>query len=242
MKFVITGGCRGLGKSFTKYALSQGHTVYALYNKSIDEAYELDKMYDNLRAIKCDIRDEEEVDKVLFNIGEFDVLINNASIALDNSYIEKSKKEFMSVLETNLVGTFLMIKYGLDKINKNGIIINISSNNAIGANTPLSMDYDASKAGVNMLTKDFAMVILEEKMDVKVISICPGWINTDSVMEADPKYISDELLRLHQSKLIDKDDLAKYIIDNMGNYKNGEIVEINELESIYGKNRNIKLN
>lgn len=232
MKIVITGGCRGLGLNITKYALSLGHTVYALYNKSIDAAYELENMYDNVRTIKCDIRDEAEVDKVLFNIGDFDVLINNAGIAKDNRYSDKSKKEFMSVIETNLVGTFLMIKYGIDKLNKNGIIINISSNNSLYANTSLSIDYDASKAGINMLTKDFALVINEENKKTRIIAICPGWINTESVKEMNPKYLDEELKKFGQKKLIEGELLAKYIIDNISGFKNGEIIDIKNMEDV----------
>lgn len=230
MKIVITGGCRGLGLEFTKYASNLGHTVYALYNNSIDSAYELESIYDNVRTIKCDIKNENEVDKVLFNIGEFDVLINNAAISKDNYYMDKSKKEFMSVIETNLVGTFLMCKYAIDKISKNGLIINISSNNAFLGNTPVSIDYDASKAGVNILTKDFATQLEEEKKSIRMVAICPGWINTDSVNDADPKYIEESLKKQGQEKLIDKIKLAKYILDNISNFKNGEVIEIKDVD------------
>lgn len=227
---VVTGGCSGLGLEFSKYLANSGYTVYALYNKSIDNALLLEDEYSNVRAIKCDIRDENEVDKVLFNIGDIDILINNAGIAKDNSYQDKTKKEFMSVLETNVVGTFLVIKYAIDKMNKNGIIINISSNNAIDAHTSLSYDYDASKAGINMLTKDFALAIEEEKKDLVIVSICPGWINTDAVNSMNPDYLKQELKRTRQKELLDKGELVKYVIDNIKSYKNGEVVVVKELE------------
>lgn len=232
MKIVITGGCKGLGLELTTYAASLGHTVYALYNKSIDVAYELEKKYDNIRTIKCDVKNENEVDNVLFNIGEFDCLINNSGIAIDNSYKDKSKREFMSVLETNLVGTFLMIKSGIDKLNENGIIINISSNNALYAYSPLAMDYDASKAGINILTKDFALIIDEEKRTTRIVAICPGWINTDAILEMNPDYLKDELKKVGQEKLIDKKALAKYLIDNISNFKNGEIIDLKNMEAL----------
>ena len=77
MKVVITGGCSGLGLEFTKYMASLGHTVYALYNRSVDNALMLEQDFDNVRSIKCDIRNEEEVDKVLFNIGDIDIIIKS---------------------------------------------------------------------------------------------------------------------------------------------------------------------
>lgn len=222
---VVTGGCSGLGKCFTEYLLGIGYKVYALYNSSIDSALELETLYDNVRCIKCDIRKEEEVEKVLFNIDDIDLLINNAGIAKDNEYENKSKKEFMSVLETNVVGTFLVIKYAMSKLNKKGIIINISSNNAIDNYSPLSMDYDASKAGVNMLTKDFARIMNNQK----IISICPGWIKTDSIKEMNQDYLDKEMKSVGQNKLIDPNELAKYVVDKMDDFENGDIIEIKEL-------------
>lgn len=225
MKAVVTGGCSGLGKCFTEILVKRGYKVYALYNSSVDSALELESTYDNVRCIKCDIRKEEEVESVFFNLDEIDLLINNAGIAKDNSYQDKTKKEFMSVLETNVVGTFLVIKNAIDKLNKKGIIINISSNNAIDNYSPLSMDYDVSKVGVNMLTKDFALTM----DDKRIVSICPGWIETETVKEMNQEYLINEMKKVKQSKLIDPKLLAEHIIDEAKNYKNGEIIEIKEL-------------
>ena len=49
---VVTGGCKGLGENFTKYLLSLGYKVYAIYNKSVDNAYIMENEYENLRCIK----------------------------------------------------------------------------------------------------------------------------------------------------------------------------------------------
>lgn len=225
MNAVVTGGCSGLGRCFTEVLLKRGYKVYALYNTSVDNALELESTYDNVRCIKCDIRKEEEVLQVFFNLDEIDLLINNAGIAKDNSYQDKTKKEFMSVLETNVVGTFLVIKNAIDKLNKKGVIINISSNNALDNYSPLSMDYDVSKAGVNMLTKDFSLVL----GDKKIVSVCPGWIETKTVKEMNQEYLLQEMKKVNQSKLIDPNVLAEHIIDTVKYYKNGEIIEIKEL-------------
>lgn len=222
---VVTGGCSGLGRCFTEYLVSIGYKVYALYNSSVDNALEMEEKYENVRCVKCDIRKEDEVEKVFFNIDNIDLLINNAAICIDNSYVDKTKKEFMAVLETNVVGTFLAIKNAIDKLNKNGIIINISSNNALGNYSPLSMDYDASKAGINMLTKDFSLVL----DDKKIVSICPGWIKTNAVMEMNQDYLKEEMAKVNQSKLIEPNELAKYIVDKIEDFNNGEIIEIKEL-------------
>lgn len=229
MVALVTGGCSGFGLSFTKYLSSLGYKVYALYNSSVDSAIELENLYDNVHVFKCDVSDEKMVESLLFNLDNIDIIINNAGISKDNNYIDKTLDEFMSVIKINLGGTFIMSKHGLKKLNKDGIIINISSNNALESYNPISMDYDASKAGINILTKDFSMVLDSLNKNQKVVAICPGWINTESVGFADPKYIDREMKRTNQKKLLDPDDLAKYIIDNIDNYQNGEVKEIKEI-------------
>lgn len=221
MKAVVTGGCSGLGACFTKYLASLGYIVYALYNTSKESA-ELMKN-DNIIPIHCDLRNEEEIIDALADLEDIDILINNAAYQCDNFYLDKTKQEFMHVLEVNVVGTFLVTKYLFNKLK--GVVINISSNNALDNYNPISMDYDASKAAINMLTKDFSLI----KSNVKVISICPGWINTDSVKEMNPEYLEMEMKKVNQSKLIEPSKLVEYIINNIDNFNNGEIVEIKEV-------------
>lgn len=224
MKALVTGGCKGLGAAFSKYLATLGYDVYALYNSSEESALKLSKDYSNIHVLKCDIKNEDSIKKIADKIDDIDLLINNAGVAIDNDYKDKTKNEFMEVLETNLVGTFLMIKYFAEKIN-GGAIINISSNNTLGNHSPLSMDYDASKAGINMLTKDFALALV----GIKVIAYAPGWIDTESIREANPLYINEEMKKVNQSKLINPDELVKYIIDDYMNQSSGSIIEIKEL-------------
>lgn len=221
---VVTGGCKGLGENFTKYLLSLGYKVYAIYNKSVDNAYIMENEYDNLRCIKCDIRKESEVDSTFFNIDDIDILINNAAISKDEDIAQKSGKDFLSVLETNVVGTFLVTKYALPKMSEKGVIINISSNNSLDNFNPISIDYDASKAGVNMLTKDFAVVT-----DRKVVAYAPGWINTSEVINMNQDFLRVEMEKVGQEKLIDLEDLVKYIISDVEKRESGEIVEVKNL-------------
>lgn len=225
MKALVTGGCNGLGKSFSKYLVSIGYEVYATYNNSEESACRLNQEYPKIKVLHCDIKDEKSIINCLSKIETIDLLINNAGIAIDNDYRDKSKKEFMEVLETNLVGTFLMIKHASKKISNEGTIINISSNNTLGNNSELSMDYDASKAGINMLTKDFAVAL----DNIKVIAYAPGWIDTESIREMNPLYLREEMKKVNQNELINPDELAKYIIDNYKNESTGNIIEVKEL-------------
>lgn len=229
MKAVITGGCSGLGLAFSKFLIARGYFVFALYNTSVDNALKLENEFENIKCIKCDITNEEEIKNVIDSIDEIDLLINNAGIAIDNDYQNKSKQEFMKVIETNLGGTFLVTKYALSKLNSKGIIINISSNNAIDNYNPISMDYDASKAGINMLTKNFSLILEDLNKNNKIIAVCPGWILTDSVKEMNPLFLEQEMKKNNQNKIIIPNELVEYIINHLEDYQNGEIVIIKEV-------------
>ena len=145
-------------------------------------------------------------------------------VSKDEDIYEKSGKDFLSVLETNVVGTFLVTKYALPKMSEKGVIINISSNNSLDNFNPISIDYDASKAGVNMLTKDFAVVT-----DRKVVAYAPGWISTSEVINMNQDFLRVEMEKVGQEKLIDPEDLVKYIISDVEKRESGEIVEVKNL-------------
>lgn len=232
MKALVTGGCKGLGLAFTRELLRRGYEVTATYLTSEDEAKKMAKDYANLECLKCDVRDELSVSSLFSrdNATCFDLVIHNAAIAMDNPWELKSLDEFMEVIRVNLGGTFVLDRLAIKALAPGGVIINISSNNTLGYHNPLSMDYDASKAGVNMLTKDFAIVLEDLGFAQKIVAIAPGWINTEAIRQADPTYIAEELIKGDQKTLLDPDDLAREIIDNIPTYKSGDIVEIKEVE------------
>ncbi len=228
MLAIVTGGCHGLGKCFSLELLNRGYDVIATYNNSVEEANELMTKYPNIKCIKCNNESDLDIKNVLANIDHIDILINNAGIANDNYFYDKTREEFLHILNVNLVGTFSWIKYASSKI-KDGIIVNISSNNTLGNHNPLSMDYDASKAGINILTLDYAEALKENS--TKVIAIAPGWIDTESIREMNPHFLKEELKKSNQEKLIGPDLLAKKIIDiAYSDIESGSIIEIKEVD------------
>ena len=186
MNVLVTGSSRGLGKEIVKVFANNGIDVIINYNKSEKKALELQKELKtkvNVKVIKCDISNEEEVKKMFEDIDHLDYLINNAAIANDKDPLEKTAEEFNKIIHTNLTGTFLVTKYALEKMDS-GSIVNISSTNAIDTNYPESIDYDASKAGVISLTHNFAKYLC----DIRVNCICPDWIDTEMNQEMAADY------------------------------------------------------
>ena len=217
---LITGGSQGLGESIAREFLKNNFNVLVAYNTGYERALKLEKEL-NVEIVKLDITNEEDV-KNMFSNYKIDVLINNASVSMDCEIEYKTKEEFMRVLEINLVGTFMMCKYGI--INGVKDIINISSTDSIDTYSTLNIDYSASKAGLNIVTKTLAL----NYSNIRIVGVLPNWINTESVLGMNKDYLISELNRIGQSELLKKEDVAQriYEIYSDKNIKNGELIRI----------------
>ncbi len=224
-KVLITGGARGLGKEITTLFASDNYEVYVNYNNSHKEALKLKDKYPNIKIIKADISNEDEVKKMFKEISKLDVLINNAGIAIDNNYLNKTAEEFNKVLAINLTGTFLVSKYASTVMDE-GVIINISSNNALNSFNPESIDYDASKAGVISLTHNFAQALAPK---IRVNCICPGWINTDMTNNLFPEYKKEEEAKIMLNRFAEPKEIAElvyFLASDKASYINDAIIKI----------------
>lgn len=220
MVALITGGAKNIGKSIVLEFAKNGYDVIINYNKSELEAIKLKeyvtKKY-NIKAliIKCDISNEEEVKnmiKIITNeFNKIDVLVNNAAIELNSEFEYKTKETFNEVLNTNLIGTFLVSKYASKYMDK-GYIINISSNNAINKNDPSTLEYDASKAGIISLTHNLAKQFAP---NINVNVIAPGWVETETIKELDNslenKFILEESKKILKNRFAKEEEIASLV-------------------------------
>ena len=237
MNVLVTGSSRGLGKAIVIEYAKHGYDVIINYNNSKDKALELkDHIESNYKVkalvIGCDISKEEEIDNMIDEIykefGHLDILVNNASIALDQDFELKTKEDFMKTLETNLVGTYLLSKkIGLKmKEAKKGNIINISSTNGLETTYPESIDYDASKAGIISLNHNLANYFAPY---IRVNTICPGWINTDMNKDLDEEFIKDETNKILLGRFAEPEEiayLAYFLGTDKSSYINDSIIRI----------------
>ena len=231
---LVTGASRGIGKSIATLYASHGFDVVINYknnetraatlSKELEEKYEIKTL-----CLKCDISNEEEVkgmiDKIITNFNRLDVVVNNAGIALDSILADKNKETFRKTLDTNLIGTFLVSKYAYDKMDE-GSIVNISSTNSINSYYPFSMDYDASKAGVNILTKNLAV---EFAPHVRVNAVAPGWVNTEMNENLDEEFTREEIEKITLGRFAEPDEIAKvvyFLSSDDASYINGEIIVV----------------
>ena len=226
---LVTGASRGLGASIAKLFLENKDIVYVNYNHSKMEAENLCKNYELAIPLKCDVTREEEIKEMIAKIkeeqGHLDIIINNAGIAKDSLVEDKTKETFMSVLKTNLVGSFLVCKYG-KKIMDKGCIINICSTNGIDTYYPYSLDYDASKAGLISLTHNLAV---EYAPRIRVNAVAPGWINTSMNKELDGEFKKEECDKILLNRFAEPNEIAKvvfFLCSDDASYINGTVIRV----------------
>lgn len=204
----VTGSAKGIGAACIKKFALEGYDVVIHYRSSETSARKLENwIKENTNSktllLKSDIQNEEEVKKMVTKIidafGHIDVLVNNAALEINSEFEEKNAQNFLNVLNTNLVGTFLVSKYVskwmLEK--KTGKIINITSNNAINQYDPSTLEYDASKAGMISLTHNLALQLAPY---INVNAVAPGWVMTEKVKELNDSL--DGILEQEESKHI----------------------------------------
>ena len=234
---LITGASIGLGNEIAKVFASNDYNVIITYLSHKEEALnlkkELEKKHNiSILCIKCDISKEKDIvnlkDEVINKFNKIDVLVNNASISNDTLFEDKTKENFMKILEVNLVGTFLMSKYFGDLMleYKKGNIINISSTNGIDTYYEYSLDYDASKAGVINLSHNLANHYAPY---VRVNTICPGWINTPMNKNMDKDFKKKEEEKILLKRFANPNEIAElvyFISSDKASYINDSVIRI----------------
>lgn len=228
---LITGGAKGLGKEMCLFFRKKGYKVLYTYNST-----KPDEVLDGCFGYKCDLAKEEEIKdlvKKIYSNGEnIDVLVNNAAIEINKDFSSKTKQDFMKTLEINLVAPFLLCKEIGSRmyLNEKGKIINISSNNSLDKYDPITVDYDASKSGLNILTK---CVAEEYAPFVNVNAIAPGWILTEKIKKIDDsldnKFVEEESKKILLNRFGSCEDICNLVLflaSEESNYINGEVIRI----------------
>ena len=232
---LVTGSSIGLGASIIRKYASMGYNTVITYNSHKDEAIELqkeinDKYNTESLVIKCDISKEEDIEnlknEIISKFNKLDVLVNNASIAIDTTFSDKTKENYMKILEVNLVGTFLVSKIMSTIMNDNSSIINISSTNGIDTYYEYSLDYDSSKAGIINLSHNLANYLSPK---IRVNTICPGWINTPMNKDMDMEFKKQEEDKILLKRFAEPNEIANlvyFISSDDASYINDSVIRI----------------
>lgn len=184
---IVTGGSRGIGRAICEQLAQDGYDIVFNYRSGEAAALETKQACEQHGArvimLQADISKSEECQRLVAAAleagnGAIDVLVNNAGVTKDGMLVRMKDEDLDYVLDTNLKGTFYMMRE-VSKVmlkKRSGRIINMSSVVGILGNAG-QVNYSASKAGVIGMTKSLARELASRKVTVNAIA--PGMIETD---------------------------------------------------------------
>ena len=231
---LITGGSSGIGEACVRLYAKGGYDVIFTYLKNTDRALQLSQKLQeeyggHVFAYQVDVCQDEDIKRlkteITKNYDKIDVIVNNAGIARDSLFHDKTAEDFMEVLNTNLIGPFRIVKCLADLV-RGGTIVNVGSTNGIDSNYSYSMDYDASKAGLHILTKDLAVAL---GPDIRVNAVAPGWVDTSMNALLDKEYIQDEKKKIVLNRFAHPVEIAEviyFLSSKKASYINGAVIVV----------------
>ena len=196
---LITGGSRGIGAACARKLAALGADIAVIYAGNAEKAHEVCTACQALgvraRAYQCDVADfdavKQTVAAVKAELGSVDILVNSAGITRDGLVAAMCEADFDAVIDTNLKGTFNMIRHCARLFLRagRGRIVNISSVAGVAGNAGQA-NYSASKAGVIGLTKSVARELAPKGITCNAVA--PGFVATDMTAAL---ALTDEQLR-----------------------------------------------
>ena len=231
---LITGASQGLGAVIAKVFAEEGCLVYVNCARGVDKAK---VVIDGIRRnggsaelFQCDITDENEIAAKFKILNPIDILINNARLNPYHRLPEDTEAEwFVKILSVNLIGPHLAIMALIDGMKERrwGRIINISSVQEHVALPRRMMHYGASKAGLNELTRCFALESAPYNVTVNTVS--PGMIVTENIgKNLTPMEIEERNQRIPLHRGATTEEIARTVLYTVkSSYMTGEIVNVN---------------
>lgn len=195
-RVLVTGGAGGIGGAIVARFLDEGAQVaVADLRREAIASVQGRLKFGRTLALPIDLRDipaiEPALDLVWREFGALDILVNCAAIYPSHSVLEMKPADWDSVLGTNLRGPFFLTQGFARRLvaeGRPGHVVNITSGNAERARHGAA-HYSASKAGLEMLTRTFALELAKHRIHVN--SVSPGFIDVGSELSPlSPDYVA----------------------------------------------------
>jgi len=185
---LVTGGSRGIGRAIVQALADAGSDVAFTYQNSKEQADTLARSVEQkgvrCKAYQADVASSEEmqrvVKQVIADLGPVAILVNNAGITRDKSFLKMTKEMWDQVMHVNLDGVFYTTQLvAQDMIGAGwGRIINISS--IVGQTGNFGQaNYAATKGAIISFTETLARELARKGITVNAVA--PGFIETDMI-------------------------------------------------------------
>jgi 3-oxoacyl-[acyl-carrier protein] reductase len=227
---LVTGASRGIGAAIAIALAEAGAAIAVNYRERADEA---DAVVAKIRefggratGIAADVSQAAAVAKMVdlasSALGAIDILVNNAGLAIVRNIDDLTESDFDRTIAVNLKSAFLCTRAVLPamRAKKWGRIVNISSGAARGAGA-IGVHYNASKAGMEGLTRGYAARLVKEGITVNAVA--PSLIETDMMRGR-----SDLARNIPLGRLGQPGEVAQAVLMVLGNdYRTGQTIILN---------------
>lgn len=203
---LVTGGSRGIGEAIVRRLAEEGADVAINYtserSKSLAEALqqEVRTMGRRAVAVRADAGSKQQVEEMFAQVkkelGEIDVLVNNAGIAPFEPFLKIQEETWDRTYNTNVKSVFLCSQLAAKKMieKRFGKIINVLSTASLMVTSPVIPHYQSSKAAAHMLTKGMAIELGQYNINVNAVG--PSTVDTDMCTD----FLSDPAIRSQEEQ------------------------------------------
>ncbi len=227
---LVTGSSRGIGRAIALALAEAGADIAVNFSTRAAEAEDLARLVRTLGrravAIGADVSDGAAVAAMIGTVtdtlGPIDLLVNNAGIGPAHGLDDLTEEVFDRTIAVNLKSAFLCIQAALPamRAHRFGRIVNISSGAARGAGG-IGVHYNASKAGLEGLTRGYAARLAAEGITVNAIA--PSLIDTEMVAP-----IRAAAARIPVGRMGTAEEVAQAVLLVLGNaYITGQTIQLN---------------
>lgn len=228
---LVTGGSRGIGRAVALTLAEAGADIAVNCHRREAEAEAVAAAIQGKGrraiAMPADVSDSNSVAGLIRRIeaelGSVDVLVNNAGIAIIRGVDDLTEEDFDQTIAVNLKSAFLCTQAVLPgmRARRWGRIVNISSGAARGAGG-IGVHYNASKAGMEGLTRGYAARLVKEGITVNAVA--PSLIDTDMMNARRDQYAA----RIPLGRMGTADEVAQAVLMVLGNeYMTGQTLQLN---------------
>jgi 3-oxoacyl-[acyl-carrier protein] reductase len=221
---LVTGGNRGIGLAIARAFAADGDKVAITYRSG--------EPPEGLLGVRCDITDGEQVEQAFKEIeaahGAVEVLIANAGITRDTLLLRMSEEDFTSVVDTNLTGTFRVVKRaskGMLRARKGRIVLISSVVGLLGSAG--QANYAASKAGLVGFARSIARELGSRNITTNVVA--PGFVDTAMTEVLGEERKAQILKEIPLARYADVDEVAgvvKFLTSDAASYITGAVIPV----------------
>ena len=232
---LVTGAARGIGYACAEAIAESGARMVLADINGDGVITAAETLGDGAVGLACDVSDPVQVEalfqRIETEIGPVSILVNNAGIAAPADFLETTPEQFRSVIDVNVIGTFLVTQRAAKTMVAKGIegaIVNMSSINAQLA-IPTIAAYCASKGGVMQLTKACALALAPH--NIRVNAVGPGSIDTAMMasVNANPEAMAMVMSRTPLKRIgtpREIGDVVAFLVSDKASYITGETIYV----------------